>query len=514
MDVSSLGEELRELAERGANSAKGIHETIVEVEATNTTPLVAGGPDGNTVRELNGELSWWDLRHTAVRGVWRWWVRALLMGLLWELGYDCDYRAMSRIEAGLGMGSVVNEPKEASRVILELDFKVESSPIPKDTFTEIPWRRGRGGRKGRVDSREVRTQFLLLDSEEDYYEKPHIFLLSIPRYYLLTMAAEDPDGVAKILFKKQPIPPNEVKLRVSIKKRAQLLSGVDKLFSRALILALTYGGLGQMTSRGFGKFSANVTRPTDQVYGGLPGECFKEKLEDVISELLESGLKTALEDLVNKAGCRKREGMRLPSIPTLHPNIALLSETADHIPDVRHVWDVLAVIGKSTMKISWKKLSTDFDTDDPGGELHTWVLGLPRHIKKRLRNGRESITGYHFKKDDELSIERRMVSPLRVTPFYEQGKWRAHLLMFLTNDLYIAWNGRGGETLYHFGSHYPYPQGKPVSSLQVKDPTSTDASHPTQEEEKEEEEGKDPVKAAEVAFRAVKEILSGGGLRW
>ena len=390
--------ELNNLAGSGKRVADNIYERIVSIKARNTSPVILGGPRGDTVFENGNQVKWWGVRHTAVRGVWRWWIRAILSGIAWENGYNLDYKDMSKLEAKIGLGTVKgldNKDGESSRVILRINSEIKSIPINRNRF------------RGNTTS---------------------LLLKKISRYSMLTLGNQ-----REVLFRKQPIHPGNLEIEISILARREISDWVKNLLVLALGLALTKGGIGQMTSRGFGKFEILWMDPND-----VSQSIFKKSLREVVKDELKQICEDCdLNNILNRERFQNRtKNEELSKIPTLHQDV-LKSEIVDtrvkldhsNIIPARNVWDVLIAIGRATLKVNWK---TNYRQS--GRNYHTWPLGLPRFARN---------TGYAFKKNNKLD-PGRLTSLLRAVPVKDGREWKTELFMFYTKDLERCWS-----ELYH-----------------------------------------------------------------
>jgi len=407
--------ELNNLAGSGKRVADNIYERIVSIKARNTSPVILGGPRGDTVFENGNQVKWWGVRHTAVRGVWRWWIRAILSGIAWENGYNLDYKDMSKLEAKIGLGTVKgldNKDGESSRVILRISSKINFRPINKNRFS------------GRLlNPNQARNCYG--NNRGNYTRSPACHLLSISRYYMLTLG-----GNGEVLFRKQPIPPQSLEIEISILARREIRDWVKKLLILALGLALTKGGIGQMTSRGFGKFEILEMDPKNDV----PPSIFKKPLGEIVKDKLKQICKERdVENLLNGERSQKTKNKELSKIPTLHQDV-LRSEVVDtrvklgsgNAP-AQNVWDILIAVGGATLKANWKA-----NYRQSGRNYHTWPLGLPRFVRNQKTG---IITGYAFPNNPG-----RLTSLLRAVPVKDEGKWKTELFMFYTEDLERCWS--------------------------------------------------------------------------
>jgi|GEM_PF-3521768 len=425
----------------GWNHAGELWDEIIKVRAENVSPAILGGPDTYTVREINGKVAWYGLRPTALRGVWRWWVRTLIAGLLWDAGFrGYDYQSLARIEARLGLGNVSseNEPNEASRLILTIDsIDISKEPLSMSKFkVDSKYI----DNKGRLKTSRIFEDFM--NSRNTSYEnEPWKVLISIPRYALLITGKDPYKKVPRELYSRQPIPPGAMKLTVTLRSRGSVSDWVKKVCSAALILSLTLGGLGQATSRGFGKMkvdgvggsSADVGKKVINIITTDEVNAVKKILEILSSD----SAKPDLIRMVSRTGTniRRQTGDGLPPVPTFHPDTMLVKAVKDpkyrgRIGVGRNPWKLMAAIGRACLKAEWKVLARR-GYRSPGRNLHTWPLGLPRCITEK---GGRVRTGYLLETDGEEP--GRLTSLVRITPLLgEHGKTNLIVYAFKTADL-------------------------------------------------------------------------------
>ncbi len=431
---------MKEALRSGWNYANKLWENILRVDVENVSPAILGGPDTYTVREVNGKATWYGLRPTALRGVWRWWVRALIAGLLWDAGFKgYDYQSIARIEARLGLGCVGSEGRlsEASRLVLTIDHvEISKEPLSSDKFKV----NRKYIRRGKLRIAEIFADFV--NSKNISYEnEPWKVLISIPRYALLITGKDPYKEVPRELYLRQPTPPRALRFMVTLRARRSVSEWVKKVCSAALILSLTLGGLGQATSRGFGKMKVNGV-------GGSSADVGKKVINIIttgevnavkeILKILSSGsAKPDLIRMVSRAGIniRRQTGDGLPPVPTFHPDTMLVKAVEDpkyrgRIEVGKDPWKLMATIGRACLKAEWKVLAGR-GYRSPGRNLHTWPLGLPRCITEK---GGKIRTGYLLKTDGEEP--GRLASLVRITPLLgEHGKINLMVYAFKTADL-------------------------------------------------------------------------------
>ncbi len=461
----SLSEEVRKLLSNGANSADNLRETLLTVTAVNITPVIPGGPFTNTIKEINGEPHWEGIRPTAVRGVWRWWVRTLLASILWEKEIrNYDYQTLAKIEAKeLGLGSINvggGVKGEASKLVLEVKVNNNLHPPLTKGYFEL---RGVKRYLGRKKSGKFGINFdnltmgllrnLVGRNINYYYNDPSMVLLSIPRYTLLVMdeIGRDPyRGVPHKLYLKQPMPPNGIEVKLTLKSRGKVSEIAAVMGTVALLLSITLGGLGQASSRGFGKMriesidGGSMSALAEDVINNLSNlargqgnaQSFLRNLIEIIKEA------EGLRDVIRAAQANSRSPSPLPRTPTFHTDtlkFRIISNPKCRVRNsafpVRDSWTALIAIGRACLKSEWKAIK-GLGWRASGRRLHTWPLGLPRNIK-----GKGYVLG-----NNEAG---RLTSLIRFTPFELSGRGRLVVLAyaFKTSDLEVL-----RKSLYHVGT--------------------------------------------------------------
>lgn len=405
---ANLGEEVAKLLKVGTNLADNLHEELLTVTTVNVSPVILGGPYTNTIKEVHGKPYWEGIRPTAVRGVWRWWVRALLAGILWDSGVrDYDYQRLAEIEARkLGLGSIDTGRGirgEASKLIIEVRVNDVTDPLPEVKFKLKRARkyivRRRSGKYG-INAERL-TQDLLTHNTGGingyYHSDPSAVLLSIPRYLLSVMdeIGRNPyDEVPHKLYLRQPIPPGGLEAEFTLRSRGKVSDAVAMMGAVALILTLTLGGLGQAGSRAFGKMRVKGVggRMSDQVEGIMSNLRKMEKgytsAESLLKNVMES-LREArgLKDIVREVQASSGNWPYLPKVPTFHTDTLMLrviNKPKCHVRGrpfpVKDSWSALIAVGRACLKTEWKIIKRA-GRYASGRALHTWPLGLPRNVR-------------------------------------------------------------------------------------------------------------------------------------
>ncbi len=260
------------------------------------------------------------------------------------------------------------------------------------------------------------------------------------------------EDIVSIVIAPAKIP---VRIAVATNNNKELDLEKLKLALTSLLLSLLLGGLGSIKGRGFGSLVLKNIRPGLK-YGNLLKESI-EKVNKILQANDESELKKRfieyiefVFDLANKVYGNKAtyvydEDLKMPRVPALLPDTDYFKLEVFECNKHRDIVSILECIGKATLKAEWKR-EYGISEKEPGGEFHTWILGLPRSMKN---------TGYFVDGD-----KGRRPSAITFKIFEnKQGKKFVIIYGFLSHD----WPLR---ELIHKGKHYR--RGKKVTELGIR----------------------------------------------
>jgi len=458
---------------------------IAKIEVENLTYTIPGGFNAAPYSTC---LDLWELpRAQSFKGLWRWWLRALLSGALWE-GGKYDMRKIQQVA-----GNLLGTTAQASKFIIHISIKDEARPINAQAIKE--WRQRR--------KQLTITSNILL---RELPSSPGISPIP-PRLLLLLQAGESDERLAE---KISNYPPGNLKITIELLKRpfTSISSGECSVAISSLLLSLIFGGVGAITRRGFGSLTFTQVKIGEefQVYEDIVNNIVKtddpSKVHDLLRQLIRRSLSSAQELL----------GVRSTMSPNEVPDHPLLSEPGDPPKDVKpfnlsifvlsvpnvtdreemafqlfgfknnEVMKLLTVIGYSTTKLFWKLVDRRISRRDrkwiiPSGfPWETWVMGLPRgqEIDKQklkvpyldidlyedssyIRSMHSNILKTGYSLDDKGG---RRTSAISIKPIKRLGKnsWIIALYGFLSKDWY--------DVLYHYGVTPPPKQGN--KNYQVK----------------------------------------------
>jgi CRISPR type III-B/RAMP module RAMP protein Cmr1 len=368
---------------------------ILTIGLRNITPTMIGGYRATT---FSSSLKIAErFRVQELKGIWRWWFRALAAGALWDA-----YGYVKKEEVRKKVGTVLGSTEASSKFILQAYAKREGYPKQPALNVILP----------------PRLQILKLTRETDklyYYD------------------ADDLEYALKLL--KQP--------RMELRKD-ELRVGIG-----SLLMALIFQGVGALTRRGFGAWEIQVDK--DSI-----GEEYRDKLKDyiqIIKEFNEVESEGDATRIVNRLiqlihgdfselmGA-SREGRKMDGIPPFslvsnNPRIFRFVIKGTMAPSPM---DLLVKVGNATMKATWKGcLHPPMHPKAPDGRLHTWILGLPRG-QKRGKHG--------YIVDPKVFELGRRPSAISIHPLkrLSDKKWICMVYGFLSKD----WP----KTLYHLSPQF------------------------------------------------------------
>ena len=120
----------------------GVRYLSLELDLTISSPMSIGSYEPNVTDEL------WYLRPTSVKGVWRWWARALIAGVLYDRGSLEEKKVVKYVSDVMGLGSTsesssykisvtVRRRPESSKTVHDLQrYKLLSLARGRPRFVE------------------------------------------------------------------------------------------------------------------------------------------------------------------------------------------------------------------------------------------------------------------------------------------------------------------------------------------------------------------------------------------
>jgi len=448
IELSKINSEVEEITRKNL---------ISEISLTNSTLTRLGGYNAEA---YSSELELAELFRTqSIKGVWRWWVRAILSGAAWEMGAGNSKKVVEITERIMG------STKRASRLILKLTLTPSDTEtvLPKEAITIL----ANSDKYLKIDENTLRKCESKINSSKVRKLKRNSFISDTlpPRLGLLM---RDKDMNEKELNEKlQVYKPGSLKVHIQLRSRDKLSEDELRVAYGALLLAMILHGVGSMTKRGFGHFQIrnlkcfeNAVKIYEEFVTQINQAVNEKKEEEALRKLIQTATDSA-KRLINEGSSSKGLTNELPSTPSL------TSEQAFRLSVVRvNVWDksrqereswkllrclglktedeaqlkLLIKLGRATMKSELRKMCTSVSS----GEPHTWVLGLPRAYVKKTGYFLTANQGQHDAGRRPSSIS---VAPLKKLTDYD---WLVAVYGYLSSDwpLEIGWvGGRGREKL-------------------------------------------------------------------
>jgi CRISPR type III-B/RAMP module RAMP protein Cmr1 len=363
VENSTIPKEVIEEAKKRADVYLDSH-MIASFTLTNITHTRIGGFNA---RSRSGSYFEYP-REQSLKGIWRWWLRVLLSGSALE-----DSQIEQKVNELLGS----SDTPAAFRITLT---------------TKI--------------------------SEQPVYDESRFN--NIPRLKLLAMGLQHGEKEESLSLYK----PGTFELVVNVFSVSDKQRSESAIVIYALILAITFSGMGSITRRGFGKLALEVRKCPDniiEIINRIQSAKNAAELEAALNELIKSAV-IATERIYDE---RKSTVTRLPSHPALDKDGKYFKLSVILMRNIPDPVSVLQRIGNATLKSEWKYLRYGPNRKSlfrPGGEFHTWVLGLPRY---------QQNSGYEI---PSKGNEARRSSAILITPHLLDRRWCAVVLGFKSLD--------------------------------------------------------------------------------
>ena len=286
----------------------------------------------------------------------------------WAIRTLCDYVPK---ELGFSEG----EKAMASQVKVAVEHLNEGnryfSSVPQIISSHLPAMKEAGLKllfNGYTPSRKYAD---LVNEQLRYKEFYELYkLLAIPRFYLKAMGSSKmrPSQVVQELLNSQPMKPG-LKIRIKVYSKNKEIS---KLFVNAMLITLRLLGIGSAANRGFGRFKLVKINYAIEGIGKNVELSNPKDIDNFISEGIGKNVK-----------CEKVYDKQFPRFPS-EQEIRLIKPVCAPIDGRKYtastVEGVLSAIGLATLKSTWKAHCRNVKGS---GEYHTWILGLPREVKRK-----------------------------------------------------------------------------------------------------------------------------------
>ncbi len=398
--------------------------TILRLELESDTPIFLGSFDTQSHE--------WDLFRTqSLKGLWRWWLRAYILGALYRAGY-LGYRLSHKRLAELNRkvlntincltSNILGGTNQASKIVLKATIK----KYPYRPISSCP-----------------------------SYGDPHC---NLQRVRLLTV------GGRRVNY----ITGETLEVELSLRPGVRLSHDEQILAIGSLLTALTLNGIGKMGRRGVGTFTVRVVHSLD-----LPRDWVKAGTInlDNLQHIIRSTMKIADEYVLSSKCIKDLPKVNYPSdlppcdlisdnfvdisgikvdikkeieVPNTHPSLSIVRNNRMPIfaiYEVRWSGKVISHVLRELQDFFYrpgriKNLYGGANTPYGHWQCYissnklSWFLGLPRNQKG---------TGYNVQ-----DIERR-ASPIHLAVHRD----RAYFTIFLSLDwpTQIVWTGAGSRTI-------------------------------------------------------------------
>lgn len=330
---------------------------LAELELENTTPVIIGGYNARPYSSVMGLME--EPRPTEIKGMWRWWARALVSGALIE-------------SKGVDIGSITEANKVVAYVL--------------------------GGRiGGELKPSKVLLSIELLSKD---VEDLSSYMKRIARLNLIAQGIKSKKELRERELRERFSAYTRLKLRLKVYEFPSLYVNIPASFYEfaisSLLLSLMFSGLGAITTRAFGSVKVRVSKLSKnlgrvQRFRELLNTLYEKDLDvgkakDIVSEVVDLALESSLNylnDLVKHFNL-KISGSKvgnLPSIPSVvksYSNMFRLEVLSCKSTDV---YQVLSTIGKSVLKQKMKEMGSPcfgVGRTASGAHIHTFIIGLPR----------------------------------------------------------------------------------------------------------------------------------------
>ncbi|MEM1546945.1 MAG: type III-B CRISPR module RAMP protein Cmr1 [Candidatus Methanomethylicia archaeon] len=384
-------------------------DLIAEFDIETITPTRIGGYNAAPY-SLRLNLSS-DINAKSLKGVWRWWARTAIVGVF---NGKIDYEKANTYLSKIFGGAKKDKRSSSFRLIVS---NIELSRIS----------RGLAEYKYNEYRRVPRIKLLLMGRRGESVEEERRGVINEGSRFKVSIYGERDN------------------YKVNFALSSFLLSSI-------------FGGIGSITKRAFGSVrissfkpgNINIDGEINSIINSLENKSFSaEELEKTLKELCSKTIEYARtfiskemkEKFIETSKYSKKEN-EIPIVPSLSNIKINVIECRDFN---------LIDIGEVVLKQSWKK-RLKMSIQEEGGELHTWILGLPR---RHLLRGQRGF-GYAIKeRNGKYNFNVRRLSSIGIRCFKAKNN-RNFIILFglLSKDWPI-------ENLYHLGE-------RPVRSINIR----------------------------------------------
>ncbi|MEM4650052.1 MAG: type III-B CRISPR module RAMP protein Cmr1, partial [Candidatus Bathyarchaeia archaeon] len=243
--------------------------TIAEIKLSNITPVRIGGYNARPYSDALGLVE--KVRTQAIKGIWRWWARAILAGAL--------------------LSTQGTLPSTISEMNDEVSNLLGSTKESSHFFVQVE---------------EMDYSFIALNK-----------LQFIPRIKLLSMSSEQNK-------EERYYHPLRFKLTLGTRRRLTEPDKNTAMFAlSSLLISLIFSGIGSITTRGFGKFRISLNSKNQLLINEINNldkllkELYSQNKEDDVTKKLEEIILTSLNYAINykSPGSTVRKNVEINELP-------------------------------------------------------------------------------------------------------------------------------------------------------------------------------------------------------
>ena len=323
---------------------------LAELELENTSPVIIGGynarPYSVTLKLME------EPRPTEIKGLWRWWARALVSGVLFQQNIDVTIAEANKIISHVLGGSV--------------EGKLEPSKLS-------------------INIKVLEANITSLDQ----------YVNRIARLRLLSQGIRR--NTAEYIERSKAYSHLRLKLKVFKYHGKSLPVSFYEFALLSLILSLMFSGLGALTTRAFGSIKIKINKLNQGLSHNQDLQDLRKMLERLYYEnisineakrIIQYIIHLALSSSEKYINSLRQLGVLdikfnmahgIPSIPSIVINNVNIFRW--ELIQCKHtnIYDILFLISSSTLKQQMKNPCFGVNPKGSGVNIHTFIIGLPRN---------------------------------------------------------------------------------------------------------------------------------------
>jgi len=322
-------------------------DRLATITVETVTPLRIGGYNAKPYSERLQLME--KPRTQSLKGVWRWWARALIAGAL--LSFNGKEIELTNINEKLNplLGSTTSASKLSLRI-----HEIEKGAVIK----------------GENLQKKISRINLLMRSRDKKEQE---------------------------LIKREELYYKELKFKVDLIRRVNIKERKEKFALASLTLAFMLGGLGSIQTRGLGKFTVSLddkTRSKNLELGGaidrVYGSSNSAELTDALIEMIKLAFDYTQSFLKSKSKLTVKVKRSL--IPAIIPNSPNIFRIKTFKKPYNNPIEALIHIGNATLGRNWRRFCFALTRNINICSCVAYMLGLPRG--RRFRGRRRANIGF------------------------------------------------------------------------------------------------------------------------